>query len=332
MIDPTATRISEHFLLSDFLFCHSMAVFGHKNVFLDPKNTKIREISHLCSTILEPILEEKGPISVSYGHISDELSHKIVKYQDPKKPSYHRWDWGAAVDICVHDHVLQGQEGAPITLAFGIDEKYDYSRMITYSESPFVCIATRLSEKNNGARRAFYENQYQGTPKVKPKYITYPDNPKTRERLASAHTLPCDWRGAGYPTYHGGGIRQAQHVRLGRYATLLDFLYSTQCVNEGVKNNPTPDVETRRRFFHAGKTFSELLTLSGCKRLSIVRAFESHLTFDESPYNWQEGFMFQVIPPEGVNPNEIADIAAELEFVHSVAANKATRRVTIAGK
>lgn len=328
-MDPTKTRISEHFLLSDFMFCHSMAVSGHKNVFFDPKNTKIREISYLCDTILEPILAEKGPISVSYGHISDELSGKIVKYQDPKKPSYHRWDAGCAVDICVHDHVLQGLEGAPVYLAFEIDCKYAYSRMITYSESPFICIATRLSEEDGPARRAFYENQYQGKPKVKPKYITYGNN---REAQKATHGLLHDWRGKGFPTYHGGGIRQAQHVRLGPYAMLLDFLYSTHCVNEGARNMPAPDVDTRRTFYRAGRAFSELLLRAETKRLSIVRAYESPRTFDASPYNWEDGWIIQCVPPESIDPNDVAAVAERIETIHSVAVNNRTGILTIAGK
>lgn len=331
-IDPTKIRVSTHFLLSDFLMNHSVAVFGYKNEFFDPKKTKIKEISHLCETVLEPILEEFGPFSVSYGHISEELSGHIVRYQDPRKPSYHMWNAGCAVDICVHDWVQKEEDSAPILLAFEIDCKFDYSRMITYSESPYICIATRLSEDRDAPRRAFYENRYEGAPKVKPKYIQYAQNADRREQQKAEHEFPCDWKGAGHPTHHGGGIRQAHHVRLGRYAMLLDFLYSTRCVNEGVKNNPTPDAETRRTFYKAGRTFSKVLELADCGRLSIVRAFESHLYFDEGPYNWKDGYIFQVVPPEGVAPNNIADIAHGVETVHTVGVDRRSRIVTIAGK
>lgn len=327
-MDPTTVRISEHFLLSDFMMCHSMLVYGYENAWDDPKNTKIEEISYLCESVLEPFLEEFGPFSISYGYISPALSEKIVKYQDPKKPSYHRWDAGAAVDICVHDHVLGGPEGAPIYLAFEIDSKYAYSRMITYSESPYICIATRLSEKDGEPRRAFYENQYQGKRKVKPKYITYGAN---RGVQIATHGLLHDWRGAGYPTYHGGGIRQAHHVRVGRYCMLSDFLYSTACVNEGRRNIPTPDRRTKDTFYAAGKVYDRLLSVLGTHRLSIVRGFESKTSFGESAHNWEDGYILQVVPPVGVSPDDVADAARVIEGVHTVGVTRRGRYVTIAG-
>jgi hypothetical protein len=328
-IDPTTVRISEHFLLSDFMICHSMMVNGYKNPFLDPKSTKIAEIMYLCDTILEPLLVENGPFSISYGYISPELSTKIVKYQDPNKPSYHLWNAGAAVDICVHDHVLREKDGAPIYLAHEIDSNYVYSRMITYSESPFICIATRLSEEDGVCRAAFYENRYEGKAKAKPKYVTYGPN---RAMQKATHGLLHDWHGAGYPTYHGGGLRQAQHVRLGRYAMLLDFLYSTACVNEGRRNIPSPDVETRRSFYRAGKAYSKILEVTGLKRMSIVRAYESPLSFEKSPYNWEDGFIFQCVPPESADHNEVAEQIIEIDCKHSVGVDNRTRTITIAGR
>lgn len=332
MIDPTLVRISPHFLLSDFVFCHSMAVFGYKNVWEDPKNTKFDEISHLCESLLEPILADFGPFSVSYGYISPALSEKIVKYQDPKKPSYHRWDAGCAVDICVHRHVLQGLDGAPIYLAHEIDQKYDYSRMITYSESPYVCLGTRLSEKNDGPRKAFYENRFMGKVKAKPLYLSKPKSPDARKVEGETLRLEHDWRGSGFPTYHGGGIRQAQHVRAGRYCMLSDFLYNTACVNEGRKNMPTPTPEFKANLYAAGRAYDHILRDLELRRLSIVRGYESPVTFRRSPYNWGDGFIFQVIPPEGVSLNDVADAARGARCVNTVAVETARRIVTIAGE
>ncbi|MGZ7230907.1 hypothetical protein ACXWOM_10635, partial [Streptococcus pyogenes] len=76
-----------------------------------------------------------------YGFISPELSRKIVKYQDPDKPSHHRWDLGAAADICVHDWVQTlapgavGTTGAPVHFALRHLRDLPISRLITYSES-----------------------------------------------------------------------------------------------------------------------------------------------------------------------------------------------------
>ena len=166
-MDPTKVRLSPHFLLSDFMGCHSVYTKGLKNHFSDGTGGKLKEARHLCETLLEPLLAEYGPMSISYGYISPELSKAIVTYQDPTQPSYHRWDKGAAADILIHSQV---RKAAPIFLAHEIDEKYDYSRMITYSESPFICVATQLSEGDK-PRKAFYENRYTGEKGAKPIFI-----------------------------------------------------------------------------------------------------------------------------------------------------------------
>lgn len=325
--DPTKVRLSEHFLLSDFMGCHSVYTKGYRNIFDDPDGTKLEEAKHLCETILEPLLAEYGPLSIAYGYISPELSRKIVSYQDPDIPSYHRWDKGAAADVCVHSWV---KEKAPIHLAHWIDENLGYSRMITYSESPYICVASQLSEGDN-YRRAFYENRYGGKKGAKPAFIKKSASASTRRKQGEAIELEHDWKGAGYPTYHGGGIRQMQHIRCSRYSMVSDFLYSTYAIREGIAN--APDI---RKFSHvfraAGKAYDALLGALDLPRLSIVRGFESFRFNDYPLFSWKDHFAIDFIPPSYLSANDVAQAALRLGKFDSVGVDNTTGTVRVVGR
>lgn len=318
--DPTTVRLSKHFLLSDLLGCNSVYAKGYPNVF-DGDKKKLREGATLCEHVLEPLLEYSR-LSISYGYISPELSRLIVKYQDPNKPSYHRWDLGAACDVMLHERIALDE--APIASAFWIDENLPVSRVITYSESPFICVGSRYSEIHSGDhRRALYENRYVG--ERKPKYISYSDNPVTRSKQKQECQLDYDWRGAGHPTYHGGGTRQLHHIPCGDYCVISDFLYSEEAVTEGYKNVPTQ--RGMVKFQRAGELYDGLLNLLDIRRLSIVRGYESP-TWADSRHNWLDGVYLVVIPPEGIDHNDVAEAARSLPGVHTVGAGK-NRRVAI---
>lgn len=327
-IDPTTVRLSEHFLLSDFLGCHSVFTKGLKNLFVDPDGSKLAEAQHLCETLLEPLLAEYGPLSISYGYISPELSRAIVAYQDPDKPSYHRWDKGAAADVIVHSWVAKE---APIYLAHWIDENLGYSRMITYSESPGICLATQLSEGEN-YRKAFYENRYCGEKGKKPLYVKKSAIAKTRKAEGANLELPCDWRGAGYPTYHGGGIRQAQHNRISRYAVASDFLYSTHAIRKGIAN--APDLRRVGEIFgDAGRAYDALLKALNVPRLSIVRGYESFRFNDYPLFSWKDHFAIDFKPPSYLTANDVADAAMKLMRDHfsAVSVNNESGTIRVVG-
>lgn len=300
---PQDIRLSEHFLLSDFMGCDSVYRKGYANVFIDPDGTKIAEGMFLCDTVLEPILWEYGPVSVTYGYISPELSKRIVTYQDPNKPSYHRWDKGAAADIIVHDWVARLP---PIMLAHEIDQRLAYSRMITYSESEGICVASQLSEHT--PRKAFYENRYLGVPGAKPEYIRKPVSPIARKKEAESLVLAHDWRGAGYPTYHGGGRKQLHHRRVGEFSMLTDFLYSPR-VHAGGKNMPPPRFESSGVFERAAAFYAALLRTLDVPRISITHGFSSG---SSGPHGWGSGFALEFKPPLYMPCDELADAASTL--------------------
>lgn len=312
---PSQVRLSKHFLLSDLLGCDSVYRKGYKNRFVDEDGTRLREGTTLCKHVLEPLLQQSR-LSISYGYISPALSKLIVKYQNPDKPSYHRWDAGAACDVILHDAVNEGV--APIYSAFWIDENLPVSRVITYSESPFICVASRYEEVQSGDyRRALYENRYEGT--KKPKFINYSDNPTSRLAQKAAVALYEPWEGAGYPTYHGGGRKQYQHHRTSMYTVLSDFLYSDDAVWFGYANNP-PE-EAISLFERAGAIYDELVDRLGVKRLSIVRGYESP-EWTTSRHNWADGVYLVVVPPIGVDSMDVATEALGIKGVRVVRKGK----------
>lgn len=325
--DPTKIRLSDHFLLSDFMGCHSVFVKGYRNLLDDFTPSKLAEGRYLCETLLEPLLAEFGPMSVAYGYISPELSRKVVAYQDPDIPSYHRWDKGAAADVCVHSWV---KESAPIHLAHWIDEHLGYSRMITYSESPFICLATQLDEGEN-FRRAFYENRYGGKKGAKPEFVKKSTNAKTRIAHGKSLALEHDWKGAGYPTYHGGGIRQMQHIRVSRYSMVSDFLYSTYAIREGIAN--APDIRRYAQAFRAaGRAYDRLLEALDVPRLSIVRGFESFRFNDYPLFSWRDHFAIDFIPPAYMKPSQVAEVALSLGLFDAVGASNQNGVVRVSGR
>lgn len=317
--DPRTYRISEHFVLSDFLGNQSVYSKGLVNAFdfdAPGADEKLRNLQTLCTNGLEKVMDHWGPLSVSYGYISPEVSRRLVKYQDPDKPSHHRFDLGAAADICVHDFVQgkfdtvfdlsmpESARSAPIALAHGIDYlDIPYSRLITYSESPYICLALSAAEVETGRpRKAFYENRYQGKPKAKPEYIQLSTQGARNRHLQQLQEqgLEHPWEGEGYPTYHGGGYRQYQHRRVSRYTMVSDWLFDLQSISNGFKNIPKFTDEVEDSFAAAGIVYDWLIERTGVKRLSIVKGFVSSTNPGFRKDNdWRTpSIKFSVVPPE----------------------------------
>jgi hypothetical protein len=301
--DPRTYWISQNFRLSDFLGNHSVYARGFANPY-EGNDFSMGNAEALCLNGLERLLERFGPLSIAYGYISPEFSRRTVTYQDPNKPSHHRWDLGAAADICIHSWVDHrhtqdtlplanlfmdwNTSTSPAALAHEIDQMgIPYSRLITYSESPFLCLAIAEHEllDEMQPRKAFYENRYEGTARVKPDYRQL-SNERARARAYAdlqEQGLPADWRGAGHPTYHGGGLRQFQHTKVSKYTTALDWLFNLKSISEGHKNAPVltsdPVLDS---FAAAGMVYDHIIDHLNVKRLSILGGFvaRNHPDFD----------------------------------------------------
>jgi hypothetical protein len=318
ILNPTKTRLSPHFLLSDMMGNDSVYSQGLRNVFNKGPGQDVRlaNARALCENALEPILAMVGSFSISYGFISPELSGHIVKYQDPRLPSHHRFDLGAAVDICPHAWVQSIAPGvintdSPIEFALTHLHELPLSRLITYSESPYICVAVSADEVRNGSpRRAWYENRFEGRKGAKPKYLKYPTASARTRALDNICKcgLEHDWVGKGFPSYHGGGRRQLHHRRVSQYTVMSDWLYDEDWVTEGVKNVPSfLDPDVMDAFELAGQAYDKLLDATGLPRFSIVSGYTS-----PKSKNWIEGhdwrgdlIEFELVPPAYTTPGDV---------------------------
>lgn len=320
-VDPL-TSLSDNFRLLDFLGCETVYRTGVENLLggnAEDVDYKLRNALVLCDEMLEPALQHFGGMSIAYGYISPELSRKIVKYQDPDKPSHHRWDLGAAADIILHEHVQQeGNDGAPIHAAHEINAlRYGYSRIITYSESPCICVAVSADEIANGKpRKAFYENRYEGTPKVKPLYIQMPSEQRRGTELArlTLDGLPADWRGAGYPTHHGGGYCQNHHIRVSRHTMLSDWLKHSEYMPYGNRMAPPRSLPPalQDRFAAAGIIYDSLIEWVGPRRFTITAGYLPPAIENEIdckvPWHGEQGaFSFRIARPGNYAIDDLAN-------------------------
>lgn len=320
------TRVSEHFILADFLGNHSVYSKGFKNSLISDSASlsKMDNLSALCIHGLEPIMRNWGPLTVSYGYISPDVSRQIVGYQDPNKPSHHRFDLGAAADICVHKWVNSKEPtmgdlflpdsiyGSPITLAHWIDqENIPYSRLITYSESPFICLAVSATEVyQRQPRKAFYENRYQGRKGDKPEYIQLSNQGARDRHFTQLQELGLEhpWEGHGYPTYHGSKRRQYQHMRVSKYTMVSDFLLDLQSIANGAANIPALNLDAvLDSLAAAGMVYDRIIDECGLLRASIVGSYVSHLNPSFDPENdWRtDTIQMTIVPPR--DPGELAD-------------------------
>lgn len=329
--DPRTYKVSPNFVLADFLGNHTVYSRGHRNLLEndDQANLKLENLRALCFEALEPILEAFGPMTIAYGYISPGLSRGIVKYQDPDKPSHHRFDLGAAADICVHRWV-DGQFktpldmylpvsaiGSPIALAHTIDNlDIPYSRLITYSESPYICLAVSAKEVvSDTPRKAFYENRFVGKKKTKPDYRQYPTQLARDSALHRLQSdgLPVDWCGGGYPSYHAGGIQQYQHMRVSKYTMVSDWLFDLKSISNGKKNIPCLHMgAVQDAFAAAGTVYDSMLETLNINRMSIVEGYVSHLSpFTADHNDWRNSTIrFSVVLPAYLSP---ANAMEELE-------------------
>lgn len=341
------TRVSENFILADFLGNQSVYTKGYKNSLVSDSAslTKMDNLQALCVHGLEPILREWGPLTVSYGYISPEVSQKIVTYMDPNKPSHHRFDLGAAADICVHRWVEPPHPrmedlflpnsviGAPIALAHWIDQSgIPYSRLITYSESPYICLAVSSAEVyQQKPRKAFYENRYQGKKGGKPEYMQL-SNQGARDRhftQLQEQGLEFPWQGEGYPTYHGGGRRQYQHMRVSKYTMVSDFLLDLQSIAKGAANIPALNLdEVLDSFAAAGTVYDRIIDECKVPRASVVGGYVSHLNPYFDPENdWRtDTISITIVPPS--DPDGLSDFI-NVYFPEGVSAVAEGTTVTI---
>jgi hypothetical protein len=331
--DPDPTRIAARdVLLSDFLGNDSVYRFGYANPFNPDLGGTFFRLVDMLGDIRSGLVPGgrdgydtdrmyNKEFSISYGFICPELSEKIVRWKNPRNPSYHRWDDGAAFDINFHSWTFgpyyvapdldTGPDNwailSPLGIATNINQGFingDFDegldRMITYSESPYICLA-----RNQHPKAKWYENRFTGERGVKPLFLTHTGRarPTVPDNMA-------DWRGGGWPSYHGSGRRQYHHIRTSMYTVMSDWLYDAIRVHNGMANK-LPVSTTRHDWIvdcaiQAGACFDHLQALAN-GHVSIIAGL---VTGRGGTSNWEEdgGWSFTVaLPPNCEQADEIVD-------------------------
>lgn len=254
------TRLSKHWLLMDFM--HDPAVYEAYKP-LPFANVVTEEVvdqgTQLCTELIEPMMEIWGVASVSAGYRPHRFGAS----------GPHRWndEMGAAADFIFHDWV--NREWSPIKLAEELMfSDLTFERIITYSGSEVVC----LSVKRDNPRFAIIEHRKHPLgAHFEPKRIVHCKCKDDQNKHPLGFQGFLNWR--RWPNqafYHANGQVRPQHVRVGRYFTLLDFCRDEFGIERGLPRIVVPKVAERQTLY--ARMFAQILDplTAAVGRLAIV--------------------------------------------------------------
>ena len=142
------TRLSQNFILGDFLFSTEAACMGLSN-FPEDSAMVVRAGRALCDKILEPVLDHFGRFAITFGYQCREAIEadmpEAARRANPRSSNPHQWDrqtWGkqvyARVDIlpyCVEDREVSRHD-------FGhwLMHNLDVDLLMNWTRSNVYCI------------------------------------------------------------------------------------------------------------------------------------------------------------------------------------------------
>ena len=191
-------RLSNHFLLLDFLYdqstldcvaCCGDSLANRVSSFSED-SVEFVEGRNLCATILERVVQERGPISIGAGLWFKDLCKPKNAHDDQYGLGPHKWQHGgAAADIVVHSWVNEGKDPKHFLKTLpGSD--IEYHRIIPYRGSEFCCLASR------SAGNAF-----------RPGVTEWDKLKESVDIEALLSWSPTNWRRSPYTHSHGSRLR-----------------------------------------------------------------------------------------------------------------------------
>ena len=137
---PQDVRVGKYFMLSDFLYSEDAVMSGVVNCPPSFSCPEIDGMRGLCAAILDPVVDEFGPVSVTFAYVSPQLWRKW----NGKRAALiglhlfrpMQGGIGGAVDILVHS-----QEHDPRTVLNWVRDNCVYDRLILYPGSSILCVA-----------------------------------------------------------------------------------------------------------------------------------------------------------------------------------------------
>ena len=207
-------RLSEHFLLLDFLYDQSTIdcvvqcgdLLADRIASINEDSEENTEGRYLCETVLEQIVERHGCISIGAGLWFKDLPRQGSAHHDIGGLGPHKWNRssGAAADIVVHSWVDRDYDPTIFPNCL-LGSDIEYHRALKYHGSEFRCLASRSTGNKYKAGHAEWDRL-----RPRPAGIRKPDwrrkpyshsyGPRLRHdlgydgRLLSAQAL---WAGTG---------------------------------------------------------------------------------------------------------------------------------------
>lgn len=310
-------RLSKHILLGELLWD------AHRREAPEPgvlTRENMIEARALSVGLLEPIIDAYGPISIAAGFSAGNRG-------------CHGWGHhkGAAVDIIPHDWV--NRERAPFDMVLAMVRRdMTFERAITYAGSEVLCVTNR----SRGNRNRVFENRRTvdfkpGDRQTAPYCIRHAATPekavefkvRVQGRWFGSPDLT-EWRRRdGEGMWNCRTTVQPQHIRVGEYFTLLDFLRSEATFRRGVSNEFNGSQDGYDHIEDTARMFAAVLddVVSVCGKVSIIRGFETGgaNTFMQSTGRSPRGFRWDIevqphitfVPPEGVDLQECAQFLTQ---------------------
>lgn len=228
-------RMSPHFLLMDFMQDRTTMTLGRplvldlNDLYPDLTADGLNQLAHLCNHVIEPMIQRFGPCSVACGFRANPVYGAA-----PMRDSPHRYNniRGAAADLVFHDWVRPS-----LDVPYGRDpvgmldhvQDLPITRWISYAGTEFTCVAAHI-----GSRRRSVSLNIRRGPFKKPWFQTIPLPDVQRYDVHGWPTVEKWRRRRGEPIFHTRRTLRPQHIRVGRYFTLLDFSHSPDALLLGV--------------------------------------------------------------------------------------------------
>lgn len=296
-------RLSKHFIMLDFMQDRDLYSKGVPTpVERTVSDETVEQGMALCENLLEPMIELYGPCSLAAGFCKSEAGHHST--------TPHVWQpsRGAACDAAFHDWV--NLDRAPIKMLEDMVKRgMPFERMITYAGSEYMCLAWK-----NKPRFALYENM-RIPGQIKPAFITHTRSMGRYDSLPDAIADKPDWRrGPNEVIFHTRRSLRPQHVRLGRYFSLLDFCRSEEGLRMGIPW--VLPIEASQQAWY-GRMFAEVLdpVVARVGRVSVTQGVMTKQLIHQlghdatAPYHWVKGnASLKFVLPQHVTFEEVSDL------------------------
>lgn len=127
-------RVGKFYLLSEFLYCHSAVELGLPNHPPAEGSPEWQGIQRICEKILDPVAEEFGKPTITYGYVNPQIAGRVRGYVSDLHQYRPPGMIGGAADIAVHG-------ASHLDVAEWIAANLEFDRIIVYPGSSVICTA-----------------------------------------------------------------------------------------------------------------------------------------------------------------------------------------------